>query len=58
MDLEQIYLLNCSQLENISRGKCPNENSSKIDIMACLIKHYDKKFLLSHNKLEGVIKWN
>ena len=52
--LEQIYLLNCSQLENISRGKCPNENSSKIDIMACLIKHYDKKFLLSHNKLEGV----
>ena len=52
--LEQIYLLNDSQLENISRKKCPNENGSKIDIMSCMIKHYDEAFLLSHNKLEGV----
>ena len=54
--LEQIYLLNNSQLDNISGKKCPNENSSKIDIMSCIIKHYDKTFLLSHNKLEGVNK--
>lgn len=52
--LEQIYLLNESQLEKISRNKCPNGNSSKIDLMSCIIKHYDESFLLSHNKLEGV----
>lgn len=52
--LEQIYIFNDSQLENISGNKCPGEDSSKIDLMACVIKQYDKKFLVSHNKLEGV----
>ena len=54
--LEQIYLLNDSQLENISRKKCPKGNNSKIGVMSCIIKQYDKTFLLSNNKLEGVNK--
>lgn len=54
--LEQIYLLNDSHLYNISREKCPKANNSKIGLMSCIIKQYDKTFLLSHNKLEGVNK--
>lgn len=52
--LEKIYLLNDSQLENISRKKCLDGNNSKIDPISCIIKHYEDSFLLSHDKLEGV----
>ena len=54
--LEQIYLLNDSKLEEISKKLCPYEDSAKIGMISCIVKYYDEGFLLSHNKLEGVIK--
>lgn len=54
--LEQIYLLNDSKLEEISKKLCPDEDSAKIGMISCVVKYYDEQFLLSFNKLERVIQ--
>ena len=50
--LEQIYLLDANELEELSKGECSSLDNSKDKLLSCVLKHYEDGFLVSHNRYD------
>lgn len=50
--LEQLYLLDNEDLDDLSKGKCFSLDDSKYKMLSCVLKHYKDGFLVSHNRYD------